>query len=333
MVEFDKFYMGLALNEAWKYQGLTYPNPAVGAVVVKKEKLLSIAAHKEAGFPHAEVLAIKEAYYKLTDDKKILNLISSKDLHEYLYKNAKNLFKDAVIYVTLEPCNHYGKTPPCSLLIKNLGFKKVVISVKDPNAQASGGIEFLKNSSIEVVTGVLKKEGEKLIEPFTRWNKENFVFFKLAQTLNGVITGGVISCQKSREFVHKIREKIDLLVIGGNSVRVDRPRLDSRLVGTKAPDVLIYSKRKDFDKNIPLFKVVGRKVFIEDSLDKIKNYKYVMIEGGEGMLNATKNIVDWYLFFISFEMKNGKNYKFDKKLKILHTKKIDKDLMVWSKNG
>jgi len=329
----EEFYINLALNEAWKYQGLTYPNPSVGAVVVKNEEILSIAAHKRAGEPHAEVLAIKEAYFKLTDDKKILNLTSSKDLHEYLYKNAKDLFKDAVIYVTLEPCNHYGKTPPCSLLIKNLGFKKVVISVKDPNEKAKGGIKFLKNSDIEVITGVLEKEGEILIEPFIRWSKENFVFFKLAQTLNGVITSGVISCKKSREFVHKLREKIDLLVIGGNTVRVDRPILDSRLVGTKAPDVLIYSKTKDFDKNIPLFKIKNRKVYIEDSLDKIKNYKYVMIEGGEGMLNATKNIVDWYLFFISFEMKNDKNYKFDKKLKILHTNKIDKDLMVWSKNG
>lgn len=332
MVE-KSFYIDLALNEAWKYQGLTYPNPAVGAVVVKNGKILSVAAHKAAGEPHAEVLAIKEAYYYLTNDKKILDIKSSEKLHEFLNENAKNLFNDATIYITLEPCAHYGKTPPCSLLIKNLKFKEVVYAVDDPNKKASGGGEFLKKSGIKVTKGVREKEGYELIEPFLRWSKDRFIFFKLAQTLNGVITGGTISSLASREYVHKLRDKIDLLIIGGNTVRVDRPTLDSRLVGGKAPDILIYSKKDGFDKNIPLFNVKSRKVKISDNFDIIQDYKFIMIEGGEGMLNATKNLVDWYLFFISPNLKSGKNYSFKKSLKILHQNRIDTDLMVWSKDG
>ena len=333
MVDFDSLCMRLAIEEAWKYQGLTYPNPAVGAVVAKNNSILSIEAHKAAGEPHAEVLAIKEAYYKLTNDKEILKFTKSKEIHEYLQKNAKNLFKDSSIYVTLEPCNHFGKTPPCSLLLSNLKFKKVIISVKDTNKKASGGIEYLKKNGFDVKVGVLKEEGKKLIEPFVKWNSKNFIFFKLAQTMNGVIAPGTISSLKSREFVHKLRDRIDLLVIGGNTVRVDRPTLDSRLINGKAPDVLIYSKKKVFDKSIPLFSVPNRKVFIEDNFEKIKDYRFIMIEGGDGTLKATKDIVDWYLFFISPKIKIGKNWAFDKKLDILNSQKIDEDLMIWSKNG
>ena len=333
MVDFDRFCMSLAIKEAWKYQGLTYPNPAVGAVVVKNGKIFSIAAHKKAGEPHAEVLAIKEAYYKLSKDENILKLSDSKDIHEYLYENSKDIFKDSTIYVTLEPCNHFGKTPPCSNLLSKLKFKKVVISIKDPNKKASGGIEYLKKNRIDVKVGVLEKEGKKLIEPFVKWSKDRFIFFKLAQTINGVIAPGVISSLKSREYVHRLRDRIDLLVIGGNTVRVDRPMLDSRLIGGKNPDVLIYSKEKKFDKSIPLFNVKNREVFIENSFEKLKNYKFIMIEGGEGMLEATKDLVDWYLFFISPKIKSGKQYSLDLELNILNQQKIDKDLLIWSDNG
>lgn len=333
MVDFDRFCMALAIKEAWKYQGLTYPNPAVGAVVVKNKTILSIDAHKKAGEPHAEVLAIKKAYFRLTNDKDILNLKNSSKIHLYLLKKAKNLFRDATIYITLEPCNHYGKTPPCVDLIKDLKFKRVVISIKDPNEKATGGIQKLQKSSILVDIGIMKKEGDELIEPFRKWSYSRFIFFKLAQTLNGVIAPGVISSKESREFVHKLRDKIELLVIGGNTVRADRPILDSRLIDGKAPDILIYSKKRDFDKDIPLFFVKNREVFIESSFDILSNYRYIMIEGGENMLNASFDIIDWYLFFIAPKLKNGKGYFLNKNLKILNQQNIGDDLMVWSKNG
>lgn len=333
MVAFDELYMRLALEEAWRYQLLTYPNPAVGAAVVKNGRLLSVAAHKEAGGPHAEVEAIKEAYIALTGDKTVASITNALHLHNYLTTHAHDLFVDATIYITLEPCYHYGKTPPCTFLIRDLRFKRVVIAVLDPNKKASGGAAYLKEQGIEVEVGVCEQKARDLIEPFLKWSRGTFVLFKTAQHLNGVITGGTISSLASRELVHKIRNKIDLLVIGGSTVRIDRPRLDARLVNGQAPDVLIYTKEKNISKKIPLFGVKERQVYIESTLDRIKECRFVMIEGGEGMLHATRMVTDWYLWFVAPTLRRDENYKIDKKLTFLHTYELEKDIVIWSRNG
>jgi len=325
--------MQAAIEEAWKYQLLTYPNPAVGAAIVKNGRLLSIEAHKAAGKPHAEVEAAKEAYYLLTGDEKIRSIEDPLHLHNYLTTHAGELFVDATIYITLEPCFHYGKTPPCTFLIRDLRFKRVVVALPDPNPKATGGIDYLRQHGIQVDVGVCKEEARDLLEPFVKWSQGRFVLFKLAQHLNGGITGGTISSLASREFVHKIRSKIDLLAIGGATVRIDRPRLDARLVGGPAPDLLIYSKEQKFNKKIPLFSVKDRKIYIEDSLEKIMKHKFVMIEGGEGMLKATRGIVDWYLWFVAPTLSKEENYKIEKKVTFLKSVKIDKDIMIWSRNG
>ena len=268
-------FIDLALEKAWAYQGLTYPNPPVGAVITDNQNnFISYGVHKEAGTPHAEVNAIKNAYYKLTNDEKILNIKDSSEIHKYLHVNHNGIFKNKNIYVTLEPCNHFGKTPPCSQLISELGFKRVIIGTHDTNKEASGGVEFLKQKGlhVEVLNSSTCKE---LLEPFSTWQKEPFVFFKLAMSNNGVIDGGTITCKESRELVHKLRDRCDLLVIGGNTVRIDRPTLDARLCDGKAPDVLIYSKTKDFDKDMPLFNVPNRKVFIENK----KRFKPLILLG------------------------------------------------------
>ncbi len=328
----DKFFISLALKEAWKYQGITYPNPAVGAVITdKNNQILSIEAHKKKGLPHAELECVKKAYLNLTNDKKIDNINDADKLHHYLLKKHNNIFKDCKIYITLEPCNHQGSTPSCSLLLSELHFNKVVIGSFEKNEIAKGGINTLKNNGIEVVTGCLKQECDLLIEPFLKWQKSRFVFFKMAQNLNGTYNTGIISSNKSREFTHKLREKIDLLIIGGNTVRIDRPTLDSRMVGLKAPDVLIYSKQKKFDKTIPLFEVKNRKVFIRDTLELIDKYNYIMIEGGNEMLKATENLVDWYLFFIASNIKKGKTLSTNLKLQNIHQDTIDNDLICWYK--
>ena len=333
MVNVDELYMQLALDEAWKYQGLTYPNPAVGAVVAIEGRPLSIAAHQYAGGPHAEVLALKMAYYALTQDEKILPLDDAFALHSYLIKHASSLFYKATLYVTLEPCNHTGKTPACAGLIEKLGIQRVVIGTPDPNPKASGGIARLKNAKRDVVVGVLEEKAKFLIEPFERWSNKRFIFFKFAQTLNGNITDGTISSQKAREYVHSLRDKIELLVIGGNTVRTDRPTLDSRLVGGTAPDVLIYSHYKELDRAIPLFSVKKRRVFIDNTLEKIDKYRYIMIEGGEGMLRVCRELVDWYLIFVAPYSNEMDNYKAPLSMRFMYQKEIGKDLMVWSKNG
>jgi diaminohydroxyphosphoribosylaminopyrimidine deaminase/5-amino-6-(5-phosphoribosylamino)uracil reductase len=246
-----------------------------------------------------------------------------------LIKNHNNFFKSAEIYVTLEPCSHIGKTPSCANLLSILKPKKITIGWLDPIKAHSGGVEILKNAGIEVEI-VNDKKCFDLIEPFIKWNKDKFIFFKLAQSLNGVITGGYISSESSLNWVHQIRDKIDLLVIGGNTVRIDRPTLDSRRVNGKAPDVLIYSKRNDFDKTIPLFNVKNRKVFIEDNLEKINEYNFIMVEGGENLYNKFKNLVDWKVFVISPKMFLRNNFKVDDKIEIMHIDKRD-DLIVWGR--
>lgn len=325
------FYMSLALNEAWRYQLLTYPNPAVGATVVSPcGKILAIQAHKKAGMPHAEVEALKEAYKTLTQDNSIDTLTSSFDIHEFLLRNHNGCFAGCEIYITLEPCAHIGKTPSCANLIAELGIKKVYIGALDRNEEASGGVQKLQNSGIEVEVGVLQKECEVLLKPFYKFLEGNFTFFKWASRLDGSTQDGVISSQDAREYVHKLRDVCDLLVIGGNTVRTDRPTLDARMVEGSAPDVLIYSTQNEFDRSIPLFAVPNRKIFIEPTLDRIEEYGCVMIEGSEKMFEATKEIVDLYLAFIAPKFAASSGFRtLNEEFTILYQRKIGEDVMLW----
>ena len=326
--------MHQAVDEAWKYQILTYPNPAVGAVISDDlGSIIAINAHKKAGAPHAEVEVIKDVYCKIAKDEQILEIQDSAKLHKYLKKNHSNIFRKLTIYVTLEPCNHQGKTPPCSHLIKELGFKRVVIGKLDPNIQASGGAEYLRENAISVDVLQNATSCQDLLFPFERSLHGHFIFFKLAMSLNGVIDGGIITNEASREQVHKYRDKIDLLVIGGNTVRVDRPRLDARMIDGKAPDILIYSKDKKIDRTIPLFNVENRKVYIEDDFELLKKYKFIMIEGGEGMLRATHDIVDMYAIFRSSNFKIGNHPKVGIKLEQLSCRTLFGDTISWFKKS
>ena len=169
MIIDDKFYMKLALDEAWKYQLLTYPNPAVGCVIVKNGEILSIEAHKEVGMPHAEVNALKAAYLKKHPNDLIKMKNKSEDIHEYLIKNHNGFFEDCEIYVTLEPCNHTGKTPPCANLLKEIKPKRVIIGHEDINKEASGGIETLRNENIDITLDCMRKEAHDLLYPFIKW--------------------------------------------------------------------------------------------------------------------------------------------------------------------
>jgi len=303
-------FMQLAINEAWKYQFHTYPNPAVGATVVRNNKVLSVQAHKTSGMPHAEVNALKSAYLTAYPNSELKQLVSSLEIHEFLTQNHNDFFKDCEIYVTLEPCNHIGKTPACAMLLEAISIKKVYIGTLDPNNVASGGKQRLENSGIEVEIDICKEQTDKLLFPFIKWNKDNFVFYKMAMREDGSVTGGYITSKDSLTKVHEIRIKLDLMVIGGNTVRIDRPTLDSRFAQQNiSPNILIYSKSKEFDNAIPLFSVKNREVEISDSLDKISKNNFVMIEGGYNLLNTIKEKIDCLVLFISH--KENLNPKFD----------------------
>jgi len=333
MVIDDSFYMRLALDEAWKYQGLTLPNPAVGCTVVGGHgEILAVEAHHKAGGPHAEVNALKQAYYKLTDDSYILALTDSADIHTHLLSNHNGIFEDAKLYTTLEPCSHYGKTPSCASLIAELGIKEVYVGSNDTNKKAANGSMLLSMNNCMVYSEILKDQCDALLYPFQKTLESSFVYFKWAQRLNGTTDGGIISSKESREHVHALRNVCDLLVIGGGTVREDRPTLDARLVNGKAPDILILSRESDFDRDIPLFNVAGRKVFIEDNLERIKEYKNIMIEGGPKMYALTRDVVDYYLCYIAPSLGGSQSIHFgEDNFEFLNLSKESEDIIAWMK--
>lgn len=316
------FYMNLALNEAWKYQFLTYPNPAVGCVILdKNEKILAIKAHEKAGCAHAELNAIAHAFTSLNPEISLPQEANA--MHEFICKNHRGIFKDSIAFVTLEPCSHQGKTPPCVKLFSELGFKKVFISVKDENEIASKGAEFLKKQGVEIEFGVLENEGKKLLKPFLKWQKGQFKLFKLALSMNGSPFGKIVSNDLSRTYAHKIRSVIDLLVLGGETIRKDRPILDARLCKGKAPDLCILSHQslENFDKSIPLFNVPHRQIYAQ-----IPNKaKFLMYEGGENFLKNFKDEMDMFLIFQSSSLNDEKNVTMSLNFKPLYRNFLGSD--------
>ncbi len=213
----DHEYMQEALSLAKIAKGFTSPNPCVGAVVVKNDRIVGRGFHKAAGLAHAEVEALDDAGIKA---------------------------QGATLYVTLEPCNHFGKTPPCTRKILNAGIKRVVAGCNDPNPDVSGeGLEYLRSKGLEVLSGVLESQAEILIEDFIWYvkNKKPFVTLKCASTLDGHIATSTgdskwITNEKSREFVHGIRHEVDAILVGSGTLHADNPSLTSRIQGVKTKD-------------------------------------------------------------------------------------------------
>lgn len=225
----DKVYMKRALELAELGRGKVAPNPMVGAVIVKAGKIIGEGYHKKYGDNHAEVNA---------------------------FENATEDVSGATLYVTLEPCAHYGKTPPCAKRIVKEGIKKVVIGVLDPNPLVAGkGVNILKDAGIEVVVGVLGEECRKINEIFMKYIKTSrpFVLMKYAMSLDGKISTATgkskwISCEKSRRDVHKLRNNLSAIMVGINTVIKDNPMLNCRIEGGNDPIRIIV----DSNLRIPL---------------------------------------------------------------------------------
>lgn len=329
----NNFFMKLAIDEAWKYQLLTFPNPAVGCVVVKGDsEILAIEAHKSAGEAHAEVNALKAAFLKYYPNDLLKLKKTSHEIHEYLIKNHNGFFNDCKVYVTLEPCNHEGKTPACANLLKELKPKKVIISHEDPNNIASGGIKTLREANIDCEVGCMKKEAYDLLYPFIKWNSGTFIFYKMAQTLNGSIDGQ-ISSNQAKAYVHALRDKIDLMLIGGNTVRIDKPTLDARFIAGRAPNIMIYTKNSVFDNKIPLFKIPNRDVIISNDLFKLLDYKFVMVEGTYNLMDSLKEKLDYVILIISPKIRKGVNALNDLNIdfEIVHENFIGEEKIVYLK--
>ncbi|HHH18901.1 MAG TPA: bifunctional diaminohydroxyphosphoribosylaminopyrimidine deaminase/5-amino-6-(5-phosphoribosylamino)uracil reductase RibD [Campylobacterales bacterium] len=324
-------YMQLAVNKAWEYQGLTYPNPAVGALVVHNNAIIALEAHQKAGTSHAEVLALVRAHESISGETVGFDPLDSHTAHEFLYGLPEGFFAECVMYVTLEPCSHVGKTSSCASLLAHIKPKKIVIATRDPIKGHDGGMARLKEQGIDVEVGVCEEEAKALLEPFMIWQQRAFVLFKIAQTSNGKIGGGYLSSQDSLIHVHQLRAVCSRMVIGGNTVRVDRPTLDCRFTGDGAPDITIYSRQDSFDWEIPLFAVSGREVLVSDQIDW-DTPSFVLVEGGGGMMEALRNKIDWVLQYQTpkFSSHNS-GYDANLPLRFLHHERKGVDILLWSR--
>ncbi len=208
----DTKFMRQALALARRALGCTSPNPMVGAILVKSNRILGRGWHHRAGLPHAEIEALRDAAQK------------------------GHSTRGATLYVTLEPCSTHGRTPPCTDAVCKAGIRRVVVAATDPNpVHAGGGLEILRRSGIEVATGILEWESNQLNEAFNHWivHKTPFVTVKAAMTMDGKIAtaGGEskwITSPASRQFAMRLRRAADAILVGVNTVIADNPSLTVR---------------------------------------------------------------------------------------------------------
>ena len=303
-------YMQLALKLAAKGKGFTGPNPVVGAIIVKRGQIIGRGYHKKYGSEHAEVVALKQAGEKA---------------------------RNAIMYVTLEPCSHWGKTPPCTERIIEAGIREVIIAMKDPNPKVNG-ISVLKSHGIKTKVGILESQAKKLNEAYIKYMTTGrpFIIIKAAISLDGKIatlTGDskYITCNESRRYVHKLRSESDAVLVGINTVLKDNPKLDVRLVKGKNPLKIVLDDKLRIPLNAHLLKEPEKLIIVttnplkrklkqlqkrgikiiefEDKIELKKLIKKlanmgitsILIEGGSQVITSAikSKIVDKVILFIA----------------------------------
>lgn len=263
----DEKYMRRCLDLALLGMGSVSPNPMVGAVVVHKDQIIGEGYHQVYGGAHAEVNAIKQVTERFAESEKLL--------------------KESVIYVSLEPCAHYGKTPPCADLIIRHQIPKVVIGCRDPFDQVNGkGIEKLTDAGIEVICGVLEDESRWLNRRFfTRVQQHRpYVILKWAQTADGFFapengSQHWITGPESRKLVHRWRSEEDAILVGRKTAQIDNPRLDVRLWPGKSPLRIVIDRRLELDQSLNIFdQSIETIIFNEVKTDVKGKVKYIALE-------------------------------------------------------
>lgn len=318
-------YMDIAIELALKGIGKVNPNPLVGAVIVKDDRIIGQGYHERYGEAHAERNAVK---------------------------NAKESVEGSTIYVTLEPCSHYGKTPPCVELIIEKKFKRVIIGMLDPNPLVCGkSIEKLKENNIEVITGIREEECRKMNEVFIKYITSNipFVMLKSGISLDGKIATAYkeskwITNEKARADGRKLRNALSSIMVGVNTVIADDPELTCRIEGGRDPyriivdstlriplnskvvlnkdkkTIIATTKKADLSKKKKLIELGVDVIEINSNNEKIdlkhlimelgkRKIDSVLIEGG-GTLNFSalyENIVDKIRFYIAPKIIGGEN--------------------------
>lgn len=274
-------YMKLAIAQARKAIGRVSPNPMVGAVVVKRGEIVSLGYHHQAGSPHAEINALKQAG-----------------------KKAKN----ADLYINLEPCCHYGRTPPCVDAIIDSGIKRVIVGIEDPNPLVSGkGIAKLRAAGIITHTGVLQEACRQLNEIYIKYitRKVPFVVLKIASSLDGKIAtrrgdSKGITSPASIQRVHQLRDQLDGIMVGIGTVRADNPLLTTRLKGKVGKDPIrvivdsrlrISPRARVFNSNskagVILATCVGVSSRKKEQLEKL-GANIISVNSSNGMVDLRK---------------------------------------------
>lgn len=327
-LSYDEKYMRLAMQLAGNAIGRTSPNPLVGAVIVKDNRVVGCGWHRKAGTPHAEVHALNQA---------------------------GELAQGADVYVTLEPCAHYGKTPPCAKALVEAKVKNVYGGLLDVNPKVAGkGFKILEDAGIHVEYGFLQDELRKQNEVFFKWieHKKPFVVLKAAMTLDGKIATATgqskwITNETSRAYGYKLRDIYDGIMVGINTVIEDNPMLTARVDGGKNPIRIVVdsSLRIDINANIVQDKSAKTIVATTDKADKDKILKLqaqdvdvivvdkdendkvdiekllnilgqqnicsILVEGGATLSGSfvAKKLVDKVYFFIAPKIIGGKEAK------------------------
>ena len=327
-LSYDEKYMRLAMQLAGNAIGRTSPNPLVGAVIVKDNRVVGCGWHRKAGTPHAEVHALNQA---------------------------GELAQGADVYVTLEPCAHYGKTPPCAKALVEAKVKNVYGGLLDVNPKVAGkGFKILEDAGIHVEYGFLQDELRKQNEAFFKWieHKKPFVVLKAAMTLDGKIATATgqskwITNETSRAYGYKLRDIYDGIMVGINTVIEDNPMLTARVDGGKNPIRIVVdsSLRIDINANVVQDKSAKTIVATTDKADKDKILKLqaqnvdvivvdkdendkvdiekllnilgqqnicsILVEGGATLSGSfvAKKLVDKVYFFIAPKIVGGKEAK------------------------
>ncbi|MFH1578092.1 MAG: bifunctional diaminohydroxyphosphoribosylaminopyrimidine deaminase/5-amino-6-(5-phosphoribosylamino)uracil reductase RibD [Candidatus Omnitrophota bacterium] len=319
-----QYYMNLAMHQALRGQGKTSPNPLVGALVVRNNRIISCGYHKKSGLPHAEVVALSLAGKKAVG---------------------------AMLYVTLEPCAHFGRTPPCTDMIIKSGIKQVIVGMLDSNPLNNGkGVNILRNQGITIEVGFLEDKLRRMNEAFTKYITKRipYVTVKVGQSLDGKIAtcrgnSQWITSDRAREYVHRIRDKYDGIMVGVNTVLRDNPKLqassfskhltkiivDSNLSiphhasVLQNPPVIIVTLRmppgqETSNRGIILKKAKiletkekGGLINLRDMMKKLARLEIsnIFVEGGGTLIGSLfdEGLVDKVLFFISPKIIGGKD--------------------------
>lgn len=250
--DIDAAFMREAINLAAKGLGTVSPNPPVGCVIVKNNRVIGRGYHQKFGEAHAEVNALADAL-----------------------SNTGGGIDGATAYVTLMPCNHYGKTPPCTEALIRAGIARVVVAVEDPNPQSAGGAETLRGHGIAVETGLLTAEAAEVMSGFLKFHRTALphVLLKYAMTLDGKIahpdgSSKWISSDRSRDYVQILRMRSDAIMIGSGTALQDQPRLNVRNVALPQPKRVIIDSQLHLTANMPLFAHTGGEFILIHALEK-----------------------------------------------------------------